>query len=103
MQSNLEDLTPRLASLEFSFAQLTTLLAAKFNYDISGTLRRDAVSGFDENAWDAEEPEYSPVVVDIEYDEEPMELDVDFSKRLKEGGHMDMKTGRMVFESHIGI
>lgn len=56
--------------------------------------------GFDENAWDREEDDYAPVVVDLDSeDDETMDLDVDFGGRLKEGGHMDMKTGKMVFES----
>ena len=55
--------------------------------------------GFDDNVWD-QNGEYGPVVVDIESDdEETMDVDVNFAERLKAGGHMDMKTGKMVFDS----
>jgi hypothetical protein len=103
----LDDLTPKSAKLEFAFAQLTALLATKFNWDpISGTaIRRGAGPGFDETAWDRDDDDddYAPVVVDIESEEdESMDTDVNFAERLKEGGHMDMKTGKMVFERHAG-
>ena len=54
---------------------------------------------YDEDAWD-QEGDYAPVVVDIESDgEEMMEMDVNFAERASSAGHMDMKTGKMVFNS----
>jgi A1 cistron-splicing factor AAR2 len=103
LNQNIEDIQPKSSALEFSFAQLSSLLATKFNWDplSGGTIRRVAGQGFDENAWDREDGDYAPVVVDVESDEdEGMDVDVNFEQRLHAGGHMDMKTGRMVFGSH---
>ena len=59
-----------------------------------------ANAGFDENAWDQEEGDYAPMVVDLEEDdEEIMDVDVNFEERSNAGAHMDMKTGKMVFSS----
>jgi hypothetical protein len=84
-----------------------SLLGTKFNWDpIYGpTPRKGAVvneAGFDENGWDREDGDYAPVVVDIESDDEleTMDFDVDFQGRMMNAsGRMDMKTGKMVFDS----
>src|SRR5437764_1510021 len=106
LSASIEDLKPKSSALEFSLAQLISSLNSKFNWDpMDGsaaiTTRKGKTSlGFDENAWDRDEDDYAPVVVDLDSeDEETMDLDVDFGGRLKEGGHMDMKTGKMVFGS----
>jgi hypothetical protein len=99
----LEDLEPRSATLEFSFAQLTSLLASKFNWQADYALSTRKVTargrvGLDDNAWDQEDGDYAPVVVDLENDEdEIMDADVDFAERSNTAGHMDMATGKMVF------
>jgi hypothetical protein len=88
---------PRSTALEFSMAQLLALLAAKFNWDpYAGPGGRKPVQGFDENAWDREEVDYEPVVVDVDSEEEVMDTDVNFAER-RHGGRMDMHTGKMVF------
>jgi hypothetical protein len=103
-------LKPKSSALEFSFAQLIASLNAKFNWDpMDGSVAANTASkgekttstlGFDENAWDKEEDDYAPVVVDLdEEDEDEMDLEVDFGGRATAGGHMDMKTGKMVFGS----
>jgi hypothetical protein len=81
------------------------MLNAKFNWDpISGPSVRKGGAGngsYDENAWDAEEGDYAPVVVDLEESDEEsqgMDVDVDFGERVKGAGRMDMSTGRMVFQ-----
>ena len=106
MNSAIEDLVPKSSTLEFAFAQLVSLLGAKFNWDpIYGptTTGRSGVSepGFEEGAWDREEGDYAPVVVELESDEEEaemMDVDVNFMERMKAGGKMDMKTGKMIFQ-----
>ena len=106
LNSSIEDLEPKSSGLEFSFAQMISLLGAKFSWDpIYGpTTRKGAVvndSGFDENGWDREDGDYAPVVVDIpsEDDDETMDMDVDFRERwMNSGGQMDMTTGKMVFQ-----
>lgn len=107
LNTSIEDLEPKSSALEFSFAQLMSLLGSKFNWDpIHGpTTRKGAVvndSGFDENGWDREDEDYEPVVVDIESDDdETMDVDVDFRGRLMNAtGRMDMSTGKMVFDSN---
>jgi hypothetical protein len=81
------------------------LLGSKLNWDpIYGTSTRKGVTvndlGFDEAGWDREGEEYAPVVVDLESDdEEAMDEDVNFRKRMHEGPHMDMKSGKMVFDN----
>jgi len=105
LNSSIEDLDPKSSALEFSFAQLMSLLRNKFNWDpiYGGAPRKGAMvndSGFDENGWDRDE-EYAPIVVDIDSDEDADEMDVDinFTERGNTGVHMDMKTGKMVFGS----
>lgn len=104
LNTAIEELNPRSSALQFSFAQLISLLGSKFNWDpIYGpSTKKGAVvndSGFDENGWDREEGDYAPVVVDIDSeDEETMDMDVDFGERASAGGQMDMKTGKMVFD-----
>jgi hypothetical protein len=99
----IEELSPKSSALEFSFAQLLALLETKFNWDpIYGPgMKKGAMindSGFDENGWDRSDVDYAPVVVDIdEEDEETMDVDVDYASRMDTGGHIDMKTGKMVF------
>jgi len=107
LNTSIEDLEQKSSALEFSFAQLMSLLGSKFNWDpIYGpTTRKGAVvndSGFDENGWDREDGDYEPVVVEIESDDdETMDVDVDFRGRLMNAtGRMDMNTGKMVFESN---
>jgi len=101
--SVLEDLEPRSTSLEFSFAQLTSLLASKFNWqaDLTPIPKRvpeTGRTGYDETAWDEEDGDYAPVVVDLEEDDdEIMDADVDFAERSNAAGHMDMSTGKMIF------
>lgn len=107
MSASIEELKPKSSALEFSFAQLISSLNSKFNWDptdgtVAATAGRNGTKtlGFDENAWDRDEDDYAPVVVDLDSeDEETMDLDVDFGGRSNEGGHMDMKTGKMVFGS----
>jgi hypothetical protein len=107
LNSSIEELTPKSSALEFSFAQLMALLGSKFNWDpIYGAVpKKGAIvndSGFDENGWDREE-DYAPVVVDIDSEDEDegneMDVDVNFTERSNSGVRMDMKTGKMVFES----
>lgn len=107
LKASIEELQPKSSALEFSFAQLTASLNSKFNWDpmdSTMTTRKGEkrTLGFDENAWDREEDDYAPVVVDLDSeddDEEAMDADVDFGGRVSSGGHMDMKTGKMVFGS----
>ena len=105
MNNAIDELSPKSSALEFSFAQLTSLLGTKFHWDpIYGPATKKGAmvndSGFDENGWDRNDADYAPVVVDIDSEEEEaMDVDVDFGRRVGTGGHMDMKTGRMVFGS----
>ena len=81
-------------------AKLLSLLFSKFNFDpyTADPNKRPSEQGFDENAWDRDHGDYEPVVVDIDSDDEVMDVDVNFQERTAGAGHIDMKTGKMVFE-----
>ena len=112
LNTAIEDLDPSSSTLEFGFAQLTALLSAKFDWDLTsgGSAQRVRGAGgmtmlelgYDETGWDMarECGDYAPVVVDVgemSDDGDVMDEDVDFKRRWESAGTMDMKTGKMVF------
>ena len=99
LNAAIEEMDPKSATLEFSFAQLTALLNAKFSWNPGYRATGKQGGGVDENDWDREVGEYAPEVVDLESDEDIMDEDINFGERTTLAGHMDMKTGKMVFSS----